>query len=115
MVGGTRATVDEDMKMATTMFKIWAKWVDLDWGSPEYESIRRNKLSRLLYGYQQQPCARFWVFLKRMRLAQRTPSRGLELIRDTTLLGNLKYAGPEDMFAFGQFYPLEIQKFILTQ
>lgn len=97
------ATFDEDMAMANTMLQIWIRCVDLDWGSPEYESIRRNKLACLLDGYQRQSCPRYWMFLKRMRVAQTTTSRGLELIQDISLFDEEACRGSEDMLAYGQF------------
>lgn len=98
------ATYDEDMAMANTMFQIWTRCVDLDWGSPEYESIRRNKLACLSDGYQRQSCSTFWMFLKRMRLAQKIPNSGLELIQNIALFDEQACQGSEDMLAYGQFH-----------
>ncbi|KAL6900164.1 hypothetical protein GGI43DRAFT_59956 [Trichoderma evansii] len=98
---GTVATYDEDKAMSNTMYKIWIRCVDLDWGSPGYESSRRDKLACLLDGYQQQSCARFWLFLKQMRLAQIIGDRSLELEQVNTALSDEKSAqGSEDMLVY---------------
>lgn len=99
------ATYDEDMAMAITMFRTWIRCVDLDWDSPEYESIRGNRLACLLDDYQQQSCCRFWIFLKRMRLAQTMASVafGIELVEDIEFFDKKAYRGSEDMLAYGQF------------
>lgn len=98
------ATYDEDMAMANTMLQIWIRCVDLDWDSPEYESIRSAKLACLLDGYQQQSCCTFWMFLKRMRLAQIMADRGLELIQNAAFFDKQACQGSEDMLAYGQFH-----------
>lgn len=92
------ATLDEDMAIANTMLQIWTRCVDLDWESPEYESIRRNKLACLLDGYQRQSCSRFWMFLKWMRLAQ---TWGLKSIQTIAPFFGEACRGSEDMLAHG--------------
>lgn len=79
-----------------TMYHTWIRCVDLDWGSPEYESNRRKRLACLLDDYQRQSCARFWLFLKQMRLGQRVGDRGVELEQVMTAL-----SGSEDMLVYG--------------
>lgn len=104
MVGGTAAAYGEDKAMAKIMYHIWIRCVDLDWGSPEYESSRRENLACLLDGYQQQSCARFWLFLKQMRLAQIVGDRDLELGQVIIELSDENSSrGSEDMLAYGQF------------
>ncbi|KAL7926375.1 hypothetical protein ACQKWADRAFT_138928 [Trichoderma austrokoningii] len=100
-LGGTMATSTEDMAMSKTMLKIWIRCVDLDWSSPEYESLCRNKLACLLDGYQRQSCSRFWMFLKRMRLAKKW---GLESIQVIEPFFEQACLGSEDMLAYA--YPL---------
>ncbi|KAL5084191.1 hypothetical protein Trisim1_012265 [Trichoderma cf. simile WF8] len=95
-LGGTMATFDEDMAISNTMLQIWTRCVDLDWESPEYESIRRNKLASLLDGYQRQSCSRFWMFLKWMRLAQKW---GLKSIQTIEPFFEEACRGSEDMLA----------------
>ncbi|KAK0764426.1 hypothetical protein N5P37_003827 [Trichoderma harzianum] len=95
-LGGTVATFDEDMAIANTMLQIWIRCVDLDWESPEYESIRRNKLACLLDGYQRQSCSRFWMFLKWMRLAQKWGLKSIQII--APFFGEA-CRGSEDMLA----------------
>ncbi|KAK4060513.1 uncharacterized protein Triagg1_10740 [Trichoderma aggressivum f. europaeum] len=96
-LGGTVAALEEDMAMTRTMLQIWTRCVDLDWGCPGYESIRRTKLAFLLDGYQRQPCCRFWMFLKWMRLAQQW---GLESIQVMATFFEQACRGPEDMLAY---------------
>lgn len=104
MVGGTAATYDEDKAMSNTMYKVWIRCVDLDWGSAEYESSRRDRLACLLDGYQQQSCARFWLFLKQMRMAQIVWDRGLKLEQVFAALFDEESSfGPEDVLVYGQF------------
>ncbi|KAL7942497.1 hypothetical protein V8C42DRAFT_331170 [Trichoderma barbatum] len=99
-LGGTNQTFNQDMAAATIMFQTWTRSVDSDYSSPEYESIRSNKLRRLLGSYQGQHSARFWLFLKRMRLAQIKPSRALGSIRDIALFVKEECQGFEDLFAY---------------
>lgn len=105
-LGGTMETYDIDRNMSMVMFAIWAMCVDLDWESPDYGNLRSNKLDWLLDRFfRQQPCVRFWMFLKRMRLAQsrRTPSWAPQAIHDR-LFFEICCSGPEDMLAYS--YPI---------
>ncbi|KAL7793030.1 hypothetical protein V8C37DRAFT_379064 [Trichoderma ceciliae] len=101
-LGGTTETLNEDMKVSHVMLHVWARNVDLGWGTPEYESIRRKRLNILLDGYQQrQPCVRFWMFLKRIRVALSTQNMSSQLIPDISLLfGDENCRGPEDLLVY---------------
>ncbi|TFB00214.1 hypothetical protein CCMA1212_007819 [Trichoderma ghanense] len=101
-LGGTKEAFDEDMRMSSTMFEIWGRCVDLDWGSPDYEHLRSNKLDWLLDGFlRRQSCVRFWMFLKHMRLAQSggTQIWAAEAIHDISFFENC-CNGPEDRLAY---------------
>ncbi|KAL6872934.1 hypothetical protein J3F83DRAFT_731455 [Trichoderma novae-zelandiae] len=99
-LGGTKEKFVEDEVMAKAMFEIWARCVDLDWGTPGYEQLRSKKLDWLLDGYQRQSCAPFWMFLKRMRFAQTTLSRWLDGIHDVSSFDEEVFRGSEDMLAY---------------
>ena len=84
------------------MSEFWTRCVDLDWDTAEYEHLRSVKLGWLLDGYQRQPCAKFWMFLKKMRLAlhcQTSLSRDMETIKVEAILEG-GYRGPEDMLTY---------------
>ncbi|PTB76331.1 hypothetical protein M440DRAFT_1431034 [Trichoderma longibrachiatum ATCC 18648] len=101
-LGGTEEAFVYNNNMSMIVFEIWARCVDLDCESPEYETLRTKKLDWLL-GWPS--CVRFWMFLKRMRLAQSqgTPRWGAEAIHDISFFENC-CRGPEDMLAYS--YPV---------
>lgn len=83
------------------MFQTWIICVDIEWGSPEYESIRPNKLASLLEEYQGGPCCRFWLFLKYMRKSQIIGNRNLKLRQVFALLDKEMCWESEDILTFG--------------
>ncbi|KAL7911827.1 hypothetical protein GGI35DRAFT_300050 [Trichoderma velutinum] len=99
-LGGTTETLDEDMAVATIMFETWTMSVDLNHGSPEYESTCRKKLERLLAGHQGRTSTRFWIFLKKMRLAQAVSTRALQSVHGVALFVKPECQGSEDMLAY---------------
>ncbi|KAK4070608.1 hypothetical protein Trihar35433_5075 [Trichoderma harzianum] len=99
-LGGTDETFTSDMAAATIMFETWTMSVDLNYGSPEYESSCRKKLERLLTGHQGQSNTRFWLFLKKMRLGQAVANRALHSIQGVALLVKPECQGSEDVLAY---------------
>ncbi|KAL6816250.1 hypothetical protein V8C40DRAFT_85925 [Trichoderma camerunense] len=99
-LGGTDETFTSDMAAATIMFETWTMSVDLNYGSPEYESSCRKKLERLLTGHQGQSNTRFWLFLKKMRLGQAVVSRALHSVQGVALLVKPECQGSEDVLAY---------------
>lgn len=99
MVGGTTA----DEAQATYMFQAWITCVDMDWGSIINESNRRNKLACLLEMFQREPCCRFWLFLRQMRMAQISGHRDLELGGFCASLDEESFLESEDFLTLSQF------------
>ncbi|KAH0526674.1 hypothetical protein TsFJ059_009967 [Trichoderma semiorbis] len=99
-LGGTDETFHSDMAAATIMFETWTMSVDLNYGSPEYESSCRKKLERLLTGHQGQSNTRFWLFLKKMRLGQAVANRALHSVQGVALLVKPECQGSEDVLAY---------------
>ncbi|QYT02216.1 hypothetical protein H0G86_009222 [Trichoderma simmonsii] len=99
-LGGTDETFTSDMAAATIMFETWTMSVDLNYGSPEYESSCRKKLERLLIGHQGQSNTRFWLFLKKMRLGQAVASRAVHSVQGVALLVKPECQGSEDVLAY---------------
>ncbi|KAH0491110.1 hypothetical protein TgHK011_002553 [Trichoderma gracile] len=105
-LGGTEEAFTHDVGMSIIMFGIWTRCVDLDWPTPDYERLRSNKLDWLLDGFlRRQSCVRFWIFLKRMRLAQSrgTPRWAPEAIHDISFFETC-CSGREDILAYS--YPV---------
>ncbi|KAL7786874.1 hypothetical protein V8C43DRAFT_289673 [Trichoderma afarasin] len=99
-LGGTDETFTSDMAAATIMFETWTMSVDLNHGSPEYESSCRKKLERLLTGHQGQSNTRFWLFLKKMRLGQAVANRAVHSVQGVALLVKPECQGSEDVLAY---------------
>ncbi|KAL5092474.1 hypothetical protein Trisim1_001727 [Trichoderma cf. simile WF8] len=99
-LGGTDETFTSDMAAATIMFETWTMSVDLNYGTPEYESSCRKKLERLLTGHQGQSNTRFWLFLKKMRLGQAVANRALHSVQGVALLVKPECQGSEDVLAY---------------
>ncbi|KAF3076499.1 hypothetical protein CFAM422_001491 [Trichoderma lentiforme] len=99
-LGGTDETFTSDMAAATIMFETWTMSVDLNYGSPEYESSCRKKLERLLTGHQGQSNTRFWLFLKKMRLGQAVANRAVHSVQGVALLVKPECQGSEDVLAY---------------
>ncbi|KAL7960412.1 hypothetical protein V8C34DRAFT_277086 [Trichoderma compactum] len=99
-LGGVTETFNSDMAAAAIMFETWTMSVDLNYGSPDYESTCREKLERLLAGHQGQSSTRFWLFLKKMRLAQVVATKALPLMQGIPLLVKPECKGSEDVLAY---------------
>ncbi|PNP51351.1 hypothetical protein THARTR1_08001 [Trichoderma harzianum] len=99
-LGGTNETVKSDTAAALIMFDTWIMSVDLNYGSPDYETTCRKKLERLLAGYQGQTSTRFWGFLKKMRLARVVATKVRHSVPGVALLFEPESQGPEDMLAY---------------
>ncbi|KAK4085150.1 uncharacterized protein Triagg1_140 [Trichoderma aggressivum f. europaeum] len=99
-LGGVTENFNSDMAAATIMFETWTMSVDLNYGSPDYQSTCREKLERLLAGHQGQSNTRFWLFLKKMRLGQVVATKAFHSVPGFALLVKPECKGSEDMLAY---------------